>query len=638
MYRLCRTPGWLLSIAAALLIGVNGCSSKRACSTMDDCMVDEICESRVCVAVRSCTDTDDCMQDEACRSGRCVTERRCSTAADCKAMQVCSQGLCTTPGADAGPSDAGSPDAQGVDAPNNDTTNREAPAGSDQSHDAPKVCKAQNTRRERWRVSVSRSPTHWPAVGSDGTVYVVGKRELVAVADGNVEWRFALQNGDQFTLNSSPAVGSDGVYIGDDKGHIYKVGFDGKQRWKLLIGSAKREVFSPLVAPNGNIYVGAENRLLRAISPQGRIIWTYDSVPGAGSSTVDDYNRPAVGTDGTIYAPTSNNLHAVTAAGRKLWQFKGGGTVLSPPVVGQGGTIYFSSYDSLYGVRRSGQKLFELEFSSYTTPPILGRDGSLYIVSGSRLHKIAPNGSPVWNRALPGSKVEMLAPLFGPRGNIYVPSTKEVTAWSPEGNLMASLAIASGPRGVVMDVARKTLIVVQGATAKSDVVAYRLDVVCDPCKLSCRGADAVQCREDGSGFRVVKPCRSPFRCSNGSCELVCPPNVKGCRGSSTAVQCSPDGGEWRTVEECTGGKVCKSGACVRPPCKLSCSASSGGISVGLSCGSSKRTCNYGRDTSGRVTSIRCSYDNGRSFSCRIRYNGLGQASGSCSGEGDTCSF
>jgi hypothetical protein len=41
---------------------------------------------------------------------------------------------------------------------------------------------------------------------------------------------------------------------------------------------------------------------------------------------------------------------------------------------------------------------------------------------------------------------------------------------------------------------------------------------------------------------------------------------------------------------------------------------------------------------GQVSAVQCTYSNGRSFSCNILYNGLGQARGTCSGEGASCTF
>ncbi len=73
-------------------------------------------------------------------------------------------------------------------------------------------------------------------------------------------------------------------------------------------------------------------------------------------------------------------------------------------------------------------------------------------------------------------------------------------------------------------------------------------------------------------------------------------------------------------------------------CSLSCSCSGGSLYVSNSCGTGSQNCSYGYDSYGRVDSLSCSYSNGHSFSCDLDYNSLGQASGGCSGGGDSCSF
>jgi len=82
----------------------------------------------------------------------------------------------------------------------------------------------------------------------------------------------------------------------------------------------------------------------------------------------------------------------------------------------------------------------------------------------------------------------------------------------------------------------------------------------------------------------------------------------------------------------------------RPPvtdrgtvCNLTCSWSDG-LRAGLSCGVGALQCMYRYNSLGQRTSASCRYADGHSFTCGINYNSLGRASGTCSGEGDTCSF
>ncbi|MBI5515626.1 MAG: hypothetical protein HY909_17730 [Deltaproteobacteria bacterium] len=98
------------------------------------------------------------------------------------------------------------------------------------------------------------------------------------------------------------------------------------------------------------------------------------------------------------------------------------------------------------------------------------------------------------------------------------------------------------------------------------------------------------------------------------------------------------------LTRCAGTARCAAPADAGPPpdaappgCTLMCSWGDG-LLAGLSCGTSSRSCMYGYNGVGQVSSVRCTYSNGRSFSCAIQYNGLGQARGTCSGEGGSCAF
>ena len=72
-----------------------------------------------------------------------------------------------------------------------------------------------------------------------------------------------------------------------------------------------------------------------------------------------------------------------------------------------------------------------------------------------------------------------------------------------------------------------------------------------------------------------------------------------------------------------------------PECEIVCKSNG---EVGLTCGTNRMNCTNSYDSHGRVSYVRCTYSNGRSFSCDISYNSLGQARGHCTGEGDSCYF
>ena len=183
----------------------------------------------------------------------------------------------------------------------------------------------------------------------------------------------------------------------------------------------------------------------------------------------------------------------------------------------------------------------------------------------------------------------------------------------------------------------------------------------------CVEDDIYACRDDGLSFGYKKGCGAKGVCEEvdatsddpwsaagleylgflpdspvkvARCETCEPHDDKGC-GDGDVYWFDSCGRKEELAEACPEGEVCKSGACVEdvpdPPstsCYLECS----GGDVGLTCGTGSMSCSNSYDSHGRVSHVSCTYSNGKSFSCSISYNSLGQASGNCSGEGDSCYF
>jgi hypothetical protein len=87
---------------------------------------------------------------------------------------------------------------------------------------------------------------------------------------------------------------------------------------------------------------------------------------------------------------------------------------------------------------------------------------------------------------------------------------------------------------------------------------------------------------------------------------------------------------------------CGGGPTEGSDCSLTCRASSSRgadvPSIALSCGTQPVNCQFSYDQFSRVSSMSCTFANGRRVTCSgITYNDLGQMTGgSCSGEGQTC--
>ncbi|GAC1314728.1 MAG: hypothetical protein NVSMB2_04670 [Chloroflexota bacterium] len=247
--------------------------------------------------------------------------------------------------------------------------------------------------------------TSSPAIGPDGTIYAMGGMgRLSAIApDGTVGW--TAQVGP--VLKSSPALGPDGtVYVPSLNGKLYAVeppadasGTTGTIKWTFRfaeypgtrapvishsppagadgIGSGA----SPAVAPDGTIYVGANNSNLYAISPDGRLVWLFE----AEREIAGIWSTPALSRDGsTLYfGANKGGIYAVDRVNGSLhWRFPIVGSVYSSPALDATDTLYTgSTVGHVFAFEgATGREIFDYDAQApIWTAPALRPDGTLVI-------------------------------------------------------------------------------------------------------------------------------------------------------------------------------------------------------------------------------------------------------------------
>ena len=111
----------------------------------------------------------------------------------------------------------------------------------------------------------------------------------------------------------------------------------------------------------------------------GSKLWEFETGDHVTSS-------PAIGSDGTVYAGTSDGkLYAINGkTGVKIWEFETGGWMSSSPAIGSDGTVYVGSMDNkLYAINgKTGAKLWDFETGGWVTSfPAIGSDGTVYVGS-----------------------------------------------------------------------------------------------------------------------------------------------------------------------------------------------------------------------------------------------------------------
>src|SRR4051812_25509494 len=117
-----------------------------------------------------------------------------------------------------------------------------------------------------------------------------------AAEPGTVLW--SLNTG----IYSPPALGQDGtIYVVSDNGlcAITNNGVMASNKWCVPLSGRG----SPAVGSDGIIYIEAEDGKLHAINPDGSERWAYTTQTGGGA--------PALGWDGTAYVDAYIYLHTV---------------------------------------------------------------------------------------------------------------------------------------------------------------------------------------------------------------------------------------------------------------------------------------------------------------------------------------
>ena len=209
-------------------------------------------------------------------------------------------------------------------------------------------------------------------IGPDGTVYVGGDGIYAVSGQGKQLWR--APTGDH--VSSPPALSLDGqtLYAGSQDHAIYAVdALNGSLRWSLRTEDQVEP--APVIGQDGTIYIGGDDRKLRALHPTGELAWaliTGGDIPRAA----------ALAADGTIYVATHDkNLYAVKPDGVVAWTFATAGKIHCSPVVGADGSILIGSEDDrVYAVSPMGVLMWYLDLGDdVDAQPWIAPDGTIYI-------------------------------------------------------------------------------------------------------------------------------------------------------------------------------------------------------------------------------------------------------------------
>ena len=184
------------------------------------------------------------------------------------------------------------------------------------------------------------------------------------------------------------------------------------------LAKSMNHVRRPAIGADGTIYAPS-NKTLLAISPTGKILWRFVAV-----ATV---SRPVIGGDGVIYFGTSGGrgrnrqykVYAVNPDGKKKWELGLKDSVPRVASINKNEVIFFKGMESLYAVDKEGKILWYYKLkkrSPYTA--YHDEDNTVYVTDGDYLYSLNQDGSLKW-RIKGGFRDN---PVVGRAGIIYVGS------------------------------------------------------------------------------------------------------------------------------------------------------------------------------------------------------------------------
>jgi outer membrane protein assembly factor BamB len=171
------------------------------------------------------------------------------------------------------------------------------------------------TGAEKWRFNTGSPVPGSPAIGADGTVFIGSRNQRIYAlnpADGTVKWERTTND----EILGTPALGADGtVYVASfDRGLYALHPADGSLRWRAAIGAGSAGAAA--VRADGVVVLGADDGIVRAFNPtDGALRWQFNP---ATADIIE--SSPIVAPDGSIYIGSLDGF---------LYKLNGNGAALS---------------------------------------------------------------------------------------------------------------------------------------------------------------------------------------------------------------------------------------------------------------------------------------------------------------------
>lgn len=214
---------------------------------------------------------------------------------------------------------------------------------------------------------------------------------------------------------------------------------DGSTQWRLSFGD--RAYATPAVADDGTIYAGSDAQRFVAVTPEGKVRWSFDT-----DGEVD--TGAALAGDGTIVFAAGQMVYGLSPQGYPRFRFGAKRKVFTAPALGDGGRVFFGSQDHhAYALTSQGALLWSADLGADVDGgPAIADDGAVFVgTDAGEVVRLDPvDGHVVW-RANAGGFVRgslSIARNGDVLAGVYGPNPRALRLRAADGAEVADFAIA----------------------------------------------------------------------------------------------------------------------------------------------------------------------------------------------------
>jgi len=186
----------------------------------------------------------------------------------------------------------------------------------------------------------------WPGITVDqenNAVYVAYNQHVYALdaETGRESWRYPAESDNGISFYAAPELSADGQLLvaGYDQ-QLYSLDTqaNGRLNWQFT-SAGNRYIGSPLTDDAG-MYAPNSDRSLYALSSQGQLNWTFESLDAQWAAPVSDGER--------LYLPSlDHNVYALDRQNGSLqWQQDLGAGIVGRPAIDDSGRLFVGTFGS----------------------------------------------------------------------------------------------------------------------------------------------------------------------------------------------------------------------------------------------------------------------------------------------------